>query len=75
MLKKIADSYMELPIRYMVFSLYLLAAISATILVPSNAGMVLWAWGAGASLIVGPWMWSLNKVTRKHTGKSLWDHG
>ena len=75
MFKKIADSYMEIPIRYMVFGLYLLAAISATILVPSNAGMVLWAWGAGAALIVGPWMWALNRVTRKHTGKSLWDHG
>ena len=75
MLKKIITSYMDLPIRYMVLSLYLLAATSATILVPSNAGMVLWAWGAGASLIVGPWMWSLNRITKKTTGKSLWDHG
>ena len=73
--KKILDSYMELPIRYMVLTLYLLAAISATILVPNNAGLVLWAWGAGASLIVVPWMWSLDRITRKHTGKSLWDHG
>ena len=73
--KKILDSYMELPIRYMVLTLYLLAAISATILVPNNAGLVLWAWGAGASLIVGPWMWSLDRITRKTTGKNLWDHG
>ena len=40
--------------------------------VPDGRGLVLWAWGAGAALVVGPWMWSLNEITKKSTGKSLW---
>ena len=75
MFKKIFDCYMEQKMSYILLSIYLTAAISAIILIPGHEGFVVWAWGIGAILIVGPWMWSLNRVTKKNTGKSLWDHG
>ena len=39
---------------HVLLALYLIAAITATIMVPDGGGRVLWAWGAGAALVVGP---------------------
>ena len=72
MFRKISSWYMEQKMSHVLLALYLMAAITATILVPDDGGLVLWAWGAGAALVVGPWMWSLNEITKKSTGKSLW---
>ena len=63
---------MEQKMSHILLALYLMASITATIMVPDGGGLVLWAWGAGAALVVGPWMWSLNEITKKSTGKSLW---
>ena len=75
MFKKIFDWYMEQKMSYILLSIYLMAATSAIILIPGHEGFVVWAWGIGATLTVGPWMWSLNRVTKETTGKSLWGHG
>ena len=56
---------------HVLLALYLIAAITATIMVPDGGGLVLWAWGAGAAL-VGPWLWSINRVTKEATGKNIW---
>ena len=75
MFRKISDWYMEQKMSHILLAMYLMAATSATLLTPSREGVVLWAWGAGATVIVGPWMWSLNRVTKQSTGKNLWDNG
>ena len=31
-----------------------------------------WVHGAGAALVVGPWLWSINRVTKEATGKNIW---
>ena len=72
MFRKISSWYMEQKMSHILLALYLMASITATIMVPDGRGLVLWAWGAGAALVVGPWMWSLNEITKKSTGKSLW---
>ena len=72
MFRKISSWYMEQKMSHILLALYLMASITATIMVPDGGGLVLWAWGAGAALVVGPWMWSLNEITKKSTGKSLW---
>ena len=75
MVKKIFDWYMEQKMIYILLAMYLTAAASATVLIPGGEGLILWAWGAGTTVVVGPWLWSLNRVTKQNTGKSLWDHG
>jgi hypothetical protein len=75
MFRKIFDWYMKQKVGHVLLSLYLMAATSATIIVPDNSGLIIWAWGAGATLVVGPWMWSLNKATKQNTGKNLWNNG
>ena len=57
---------------HVLLALYLIAAITATIMVPDGGGLVLWAWGAGAALVVGLWLWSINRVTKEATGKNIW---
>ena len=57
---------------HVLLALYLIAAITATIMVPDGGGLVLWAWGAGAALVVGPWLWSFIRVTKEATGKNIW---
>ena len=75
MFRKISDWYMEQKMGHILLAIYLTAATSAIILIPGHEGFVVWAWGAGATVVVGPWMWSLNRVTKQSTGKNLWDHG
>jgi len=75
MFKKIFDWYMEQKMSYILLSIYLVAAITATLGIPGREGLVLWAWGTGATLILGPWMWSLNRINKQTTGKNLWDNG
>ena len=75
MVRKIFDWYMEQKMGHILLAMYLVAATTATILVPNDGGLILWVWGAGATVIVGPWIWSLNRVTKQITGKNLWDHG
>ena len=72
MLRKIFSWYMEQKMSHVLLALYLIAAITATIMVPDSGGLVLWAWGAGAALVVGPWLWSINRVTKEATGKNIW---
>jgi len=75
MFRKISDWYMEQKMGHILLAIYLMAATSATLLTAGREGLVLWAWGAGAAVIVGPWMWSLNRITKQSTGKNLWDNG
>lgn len=75
MFKKIFDWYMEQKMSYILLSVYLMAATLAIIFIPGQEGFVIWAWGIGATLIVGPWMWSLNRINKQTTGKNLWDNG
>jgi hypothetical protein len=75
MFRKIFDWYMEQKVSHILLTIYLTAATSATFMIPNDGGPVLWAWGAGATLIVGPWMWSLNRITEQNSGKNLWHHG
>jgi len=75
MFRKISDWYMEQRMSHILLSIYLTSATTATFMIPDYGGMVLWAWGAGAAVIVGPWMWSLNRITEQKTGKNLWDNG
>ena len=63
MFRKIFSWYMEQKMSHVLLALYLIAAITATIMVPDGGGLVLWAWGAGAALVVGPWLWSINRGT------------
>jgi hypothetical protein len=72
MFRKISDWYMEQKISHLLLVAYLAAATSATLIIPGREGLILWAWGTATTLIVGPWMWSLNHVTKKHTGNNLW---
>jgi hypothetical protein len=72
MFRKIFSWYMEQKMSHVLLALYLIAAITATIMVPDGGGLVLWAWGAGAALVVGPWLWSINRVTKEATGKNIW---
>ena len=73
MFRKISGWYMEQKMSHILLAIYLMAATSATLL--TQEGLVLWVWGAGATVIVGPWMWSLNRITKQSTGKNLWDNG
>ena len=75
MFRKIFDWYMEQKVSHILLTICLTAATSATFMIPNDGGPVLWAWGAGATLIVGPWMWSLNRITEQNSGKNLWHHG
>ena len=75
MFRKIFDWYMDQKMVYVLLVIYLTAATSATVLIPGGEGLIIWAWGTGATVVVGPWLWSLNRITKQNTGKSLWDHG
>ena len=75
MFRKIFDWYIKQRTGHILLAIYLIAATTATFLVPDNGGLILWAWGAGATLVIGPWMWSLNRITKQNTGKNLWDNG
>lgn len=75
MFRKTFNWYMEQKMYYILLSIYLVAATTATFIIPGREGLVLWAWGAGATFILGPWMWSLNRVNKQTTGKNLWDNG
>ena len=73
MLKKISDWYMKQKLRYILLAMYLVAAITATFLVPDDGGLIIWAWGAGAACTVGPFLLSVNHATKKRTGQSIWE--
>ena len=75
MFRKIFDWYMKQKMVYVLLAMYLTAATSATVLIPGGEGLILWVWGTGATVVAGPWLWSLNTITKQNTGKSLWDHG
>ena len=75
MFRKIFDWYMDQKMVYVLLVMYLTAATSATVLIPGGEGLIIWGWGTGATVVVGPWLWSLNRITKQNTGKSLWDHG
>jgi len=73
MLKKISDWYMKQRVGHILITMYFIAAITATIIIPDGSRMVLWAWGAGAACVVGPFLLSINHTTKKITGKNIWD--
>ena len=73
MFRKIFDWYMEQKISHILLTMYLAAATSATFMIPNDGGLLLWVWGAGVALVVGPWTWSLSRITKQSTGKSLWE--
>lgn len=73
MLKKINDWYMKQRVGHILLGIYLIAATTASIAVPDGAGLVVWAWGAGATCIVGPFLLSINHATKKSTGKGIWE--
>ena len=73
MLKKISDWYMKQKLRYILLAMYLVPATTATFLVPDDGGLVVWAWGAGAACIVGPFLLSVNHATKKSVGQSIWE--
>ena len=75
MFRKISGWYMKQNMSHILLTMYFVAATTATFVIPGREGLVLWVWGTGASVIVGSWMWSLNRITKQSTGKNLWDNG
>ena len=55
---------MKQKLRYILLAMYLVAAITATFLVPDDGG---------AACTVGPFLLSVNHATKKRTGQSIWE--